>query len=187
MNIVDVNGTTRTVTSAAPDPQNPGYIQLKFNNHVEWMTTTEFAEMNPTLSTIATDGTRALDTLGVVTTSTALTLTDTKAAWEDNAYLDYTVWIARGQGEGQQRQIAANTKDTLTLKEAWDILPDHFSQYVISAHLKALPARGNTLPQADVYELAEESKKIDQARGIVRPDTYYHPLPAPDHTVTSNR
>ena len=60
-------------------------------------------------------------------------LVDEDKSWEVDGWAGNWVRIMSGAGEGQQRNIASNTSDTLTLQSDWDITPDDTSEYVIYA------------------------------------------------------
>lgn len=62
--------------------------------------------------------------------STSVTLKDAAAAWTASQFINYTVMIIAGTGNGQSRVISANTTNILTVP-AWATTPDHTSKYKI--------------------------------------------------------
>lgn len=66
-----------------------------------------------------------------VTTSTDTTLVDTVQEWTENSWINYAVYIYKGTGEGQIREILSNDSNTLTVDE-WDTAPDDTSKYIIT-------------------------------------------------------
>ena len=70
------------------------------------------------------------------------------------------MWISRGTGEGQQRTVLKNTKNTLYLNKDWKIKPDKTSQYVLSRNVKDnIQAQGNTLPDIKTTKVMEDLVK----------------------------
>jgi len=72
---------------------------------------------------------------GVVSAATATSLTDNRRPFPtaDEDLTGLMVRITEGTGLGQVRLIQSNTEDTLTLAEAWSILPDATSRFLIVA------------------------------------------------------
>lgn len=64
---------------------------------------------------------------------TSTTLQDTSKNWQVNYFPTYNhrVRIFSGTGEGQVRNITANTANTLTVSPAWTTTPDSTSRYII--------------------------------------------------------
>jgi len=142
MKIIDINGKERNCLKAFPDPSYPGFIRVEYENpkrkyHV-WIPIDDFEKNNPGFLTGVPDSKHhpPPDFTSTVTSATKLTLTDSTQTWEENLYKGMQVWIARGKGEHQPKEIIANTIDTLILKENWEELPDKESQYVISEQIK---------------------------------------------------
>jgi hypothetical protein len=78
--------------------------------------------------------------LGTVTSASASTLTNSKADWPTSRafttpgyglFNRAVVAIVSGTGAGQWRDIASNTKTTLTLTAPWTVDPDTTSTYTI--------------------------------------------------------
>jgi hypothetical protein len=63
--------------------------------------------------------------------NTGNTLKDSGAVWPVNAYVNGSVQITAGAGQGQVRTIKTNTGTALTLNEPWASIPDNTSQYSI--------------------------------------------------------
>lgn len=174
MKIIDVNGRERDAKEVLPDPDFAGYMKLQFRRHHEWMTIQEFVNKNPDLKDLTKKAKPAAeDTLGVATSATKTTLSDTKAKWKENDYLGFFVWIARGRGEGQKRTVVTNSHNKLTIDKPWETVPNKTSQYVISHNVKEVRAMGNTLPTEDIKELERKAAEMDIARGRVNKDLKY--------------
>jgi len=141
MKIIDINGKERDCIKAFPDPSYPGFIRVEYENpkrkyHL-WYPIEDFIRNNPRLLDVVKGTVKLPDEMtSVPTSATKSTLTDSTQNWEEGSYTGLHVWIGRGKGEGQAREIIANTSDTLILKDHWDDLPDTTSQYVISEHIK---------------------------------------------------
>lgn len=142
MKIIDINGKQRECVRAYPDPSYPGFIRVEYENpkrkyHV-WIPVDDFEKNNPGVLGGVLDQIHhpPPEVTSTPTSATKSTLTDSTRQWEENTYRNSHVWIGRGKGEGQSREIIANTQDTLILKDNWDDLPDKSSQYVISEHIK---------------------------------------------------
>jgi len=65
---------------------------------------------------------------GDLTTST---FSDSSKGWDVDIYIGYIVWIYGGTGEGQYREISANTETKLTVSPAFTTAPDITSTYRI--------------------------------------------------------
>ncbi len=63
-----------------------------------------------------------------------------------NEYTGGIVRITRGRGEGQEREVIANTATTLTLKTAWDVEPDATSKFVVAESSWKFGATGKLSP-----------------------------------------
>jgi len=68
---------------------------------------------------------------GSATGGSSTTLEDTAKSWTSDFWTNCWVYIFRGTGAGQYRQISSNTADTLTVSSAWNTTPDSTSEYVI--------------------------------------------------------
>src|SRR5688572_14351300 len=78
------------------------------------------------------------DFWGFASSATSTTLTKTGAGWTANQFVvnavnqvNSLVKIIKGLGAGQERRIASNTSDTLTLDTAWATTPDSTSQFTV--------------------------------------------------------
>ena len=78
------------------------------------------------------------DFWGFVSSATSTTVTKTGAGWTANQFVaqasgqaNSLVKIIKGTGAGQERRIASNTSDTLTLDTAWATTPDSTSQFTV--------------------------------------------------------
>jgi hypothetical protein len=155
MKIIDINGQKRECHEASIDPRWPGFITVEFisqnrqgKKHLEWYPLKDFLEMNPKIAKVLGDIPPApQDDLGVVSHSGEFYLEDTNKNWQNNIYVGFHLWISRGTGEGQVRLIKSNTKNTVTIDRAWELLPDNKSQYVISYNIHDVKILGNCLPQ----------------------------------------
>lgn len=170
MVITDINGKQRKCVKAYPDKDYPGYIKVEYKNerrsYNEWYPVNEFLAKNPDFN----DPTKEIkheapEITGVVTSATSITLTDKTQNWQSNAYVEFPVWICRGKGEGQVRNVASNTKDTLIIDKQWEDKPNKFSEYVLSRNIhEQMPAAGNISAQAVQHEYELKAKKIDRDR-----------------------
>jgi hypothetical protein len=79
-------------------------------------------------NTLDGDGSNITST---ATSGGASTLIDTAQLWTVDAYAGLRVNILSGTGEGQERDIASNTADTLTVTTLWDTEPDDTSVYTV--------------------------------------------------------
>ena len=165
MHIVDINGTERTCLKAFPDPAYPGYMRVEFRTHHEWFTLKEFLFFNPTLTAL-TMGAVELpkDDLGVVTLGGKDFIKDAKKDWKDNCYIDFTIWISRGLGEGQTRKVVSNTRNTVYADAPWNVKPNKTSQYLISHDIHDVKAFGNVLPQIEQAEYERRAKEMDKKK-----------------------
>lgn len=154
MNIIDINGNERECIDVKPDKLWPGYMKVKYVSEVnahkvreEWYPKQDFIKNNPSLSEYVKDVKDLWkEDLGSVSASTEKTLTDKTKKWQLNEFAGYPLWISRGEGEGQTRTILSNDSTTLTIDTIWDVLPNKFSQYVISHNVHDPQIMGNTLP-----------------------------------------
>lgn len=168
MDIIDINGNLRECASISPDPSYPGFMKIEYKSrvrkgytHFEWYQTTDFVRNNPKLSGLAKgDKGMAKEDLGAVTKASIDMLEDATKDWPRNIYEGMHLWISRGKGEGQQRQILGNDKNKLLIDKPWDTLPDKTSQYVISFNVArdAKPS-GNTLPGIETRQVIERLVK----------------------------
>lgn len=167
MKIIDINGEERECIRIYPDPKFAGYMKAEFKSknrvgytHTEWYPIADFVKNNPKLKDLTKDAPKvADDDLGVVTSATKMTLSDNTKGWKENQYLGFPVWISRGKGEGQTRSVIKNTKKTLTIDKAWEILPDKTSQYVLSYNIHDPQVRGNILPRSGEQQLTKRGLK----------------------------
>ena len=81
---------------------------------------------------------KAMDTSNVVlyddgtaSSGTSTTLTDSSKSWATDAFAGGTIWIWRGTGAGQYRDISSNTATEITVSTSWATTPDSTSQYAI--------------------------------------------------------
>jgi len=149
MTIVDINGNKKECVAAYPDPDFPGYMKLEYNTnrkYQNWYPILEFIKNNPTLEHLTKNApVQAEEIVGIVSSSTDITLTDKKQKWEDNTYKDFPLWISRGKGEGQIRTVIANTATSLIIDKKWDEIPNKTSQYVLSWNVHDPQPLGNIL------------------------------------------
>lgn len=155
MLVIDLNGQSRDCDEASIDQNFPGFVSLKFTSkthpdtqYTQWYPIDEFNKNNPELSKILGNPIPPPQSdLGVVSHAGEFYLEDTSKNWSDNIFVSYLVWISRGPGEGQVRLIKSNNKNNLTVDQAWQILPDTKSQYVISRDIHDVKILENQLPQ----------------------------------------
>ena len=170
MVIIDINGNKRNCAKAYPDPGYPGFIKVEFvtprRSYNEWYPINEFLAKNPNLTELVKDAKpEAPEINGTATSVTDITLTDKTQNWEKNAYAGFPVWIARGQGEGQVRNVMSNTKDTLAIDKKWETKPNKFSEYVLSRNIhEHMPATGNISQKEMQYKYEKEAKKMEKNR-----------------------
>lgn len=168
MQIIDINGETRECQEISPDQSFPGYMKVlyvsknrKDHTYSEWYAVSDFIAHNPTLSHLADTAPKPFsEDLGTVSSATPITLKDTTKKWEENLFKNYPVWISRGKGEGQIRNILANTKNTLTIDSPWEITPNKTSQYLISHNVHDPQIMGNILPgENEIINVQKPIKK----------------------------
>lgn len=152
MIIIDTNGRERECVSIELDKKWLGYLKVKYFSkirrtaHVEWYLIKSFLEHNPKLEHLTKGATySAKEDLGRVSLASSQTLTDKSKKWKTNEFVGYPLWISRGKGESQTREIIMNTEDTLIVKEPWVTVPDKSSQYVISYNVHDPQILGNAL------------------------------------------
>ena len=165
MQIIDINGITRECKLVVPDKNFPGYMKLEYVSknrkgfsHLEWYPIIEFIKNNPKFSKIA-EGARLnpKEDLGAVTKAGNGTLEDLTKDWPKNIYAGTHLWISRGKGEGQQREIIKNDKNKLYIDRPWKEIPDKSSQYVVSFNVrKDIKPAGNTLPGIETRQALEK-------------------------------
>jgi hypothetical protein len=61
-------------------------------------------------------------------------------------YVGGTVRITRGTGAGQEKLVAANDTETITVSQPWSVTPDATSAFVVSESAWRFGARGNSSP-----------------------------------------
>lgn len=170
MIITDINGKERECVKAYPDKDYPGFIKVEYKNerrsYNEWYPVDEFLAKNPDFVTSGKEiKHEAPEITGVVTSSTDTTLTDKTQNWAENTYAGFPVWISRGKGEGQVRNVVSNTKDTLVIDKGWDTKLNKFSEYVLSRNIhEQMPATGNISAQEVQHEYELKAKKMDKDR-----------------------
>lgn len=169
MIITDINGKQRECFKAYPDKDHPGFIKVEYKNerrsYNEWYPVDEFLAKNPNFDPTKEIKHEAPEIAGIVTSSTDITLTDKTQNWAENTYAGFPVWISRGKGEGQVRNVISNTKDTLVIDKKWDTKLNKFSQYVLSRNIhEQMPVTGNISPQELQHEYELRAKKIDRDR-----------------------
>jgi len=72
-----------------------------------------------------------IESKSVVTSATSTTLTDSTQEWIVNEWENYAVYIYKGTGVGQIREVLSNTATELTTED-WTVTPDNTSKYVIT-------------------------------------------------------
>ena len=68
---------------------------------------------------------------GTATAGAATTITDSAKVWDDDGYIGYAVYIYKGTGIGQIREITDNDSTSLTVA-TWTTNPDATSKYIIT-------------------------------------------------------
>jgi hypothetical protein len=165
MKIIDINGNERECANVYPDKDYSGFMKLEFSNKLrsysEWYPIEEFKAKNPSLEYLIKGAQgETEDSLGVVSKSTDMGLTDIKQKWAKDAYAGFPMWISRGKGEGQVRTVTSNSKNSVIINQPWDIIPDNTSQYVISHNVHNPHIFGNSLPQVQKNPKKKAKKKI---------------------------
>jgi len=165
MKIIDINGTERECTNVSLDKEYPGYVKVNFVSkarkgykHSEWFPIKEFLGKNPELKDkIGKTPPAPTEDLGVVSKSGKDFIQDISKNWRGNIYAGYPLWISRGKGEGQQRTVVKNNKNTLWVNKEWDLRPDRTSQYVLSRNVqKNIEAYGNVLPGLETKKMMDD-------------------------------
>lgn len=167
MKIVDINGEERECVGITPDQSFPGYIKVVYmskyrSNHKysEWYKKEDFIKNNPNLTKLIKGTPQPWkEDLGRVSMASNQTITDKTKKWKSNEFAGYPLWISRGLGEGQIRNIIINSNDTLIIDKSWKVTPDKSSQYVISHNVHDPQIMGNTLPTE-----MKPTKKVKTAR-----------------------
>lgn len=86
-------------------------------------------------------------TTGTASAGTITTLTGSAGTnWPTDQWKNYRIAITGGTGTGQERYIASNTSNVITIKGSWSTAPDNTSQYKIysSAYEDGGVATGGT-------------------------------------------
>ncbi len=171
MRITDINGNQRECVAAYPDRDYPGYIKVEYKNprrsYNEWYPIGDFMDKNPGFSfkDERLPHEAPPEVSSFPSSSTKSTLTDKTQHWQTNEYAGFRLWISRGQGEGQVRNIRSNTKDTVVIDTAWETKPNKFSQYILSHNIhEEMPAQGNTNYAEIQYKYEQEAKKMKKER-----------------------
>ena len=68
---------------------------------------------------------------GTTNSASTTTLVDDSSSWATNDFDNDIVWIYKGTGKGQVRNIISNTSTTLTIESDWDVALDTTSLYRI--------------------------------------------------------
>ncbi len=166
MIITDINGNKRDCVSIKPDEKWPGYLKVQYISKTrkdyrydEWYLTKDFIKNNPRLAHLAKNASLPWkEDLGRVSLASSQTLTDKTKKWKSNEFVGYPLWISRGVGEGQMRNIIINSNDTLIIDAPWKVTPDRTSQYVISHNVHDPQVLGNTLPIE--IKVSKKKKKV---------------------------
>jgi len=165
MKIIDINGAERECTSVSLDKEYPGYVKVNFvskvrkgHKHSEWFPIKEFLKSNPNLeANLGGTSIAPQEDLGVVTKAGKDYINDISKNWGKNVYAGYPLWISRGKGEGQQREVIKNNKNTLYINNEWNLIPDKTSQYVLSRNVqKNIVAQGNVLPGLETKKMMDD-------------------------------
>lgn len=154
LNVTDINGSTRECLAITHDMSYPGFVKVEFSSnrkspptYFEWYPVEDFIAKNPTLSHVVKKAKQpANDDLGVVTRATKKSITDKTKKWKTDAYKGFPLWISRGKGEGQVRNVVTNSHNSLTIDKAFDVQPDKTSQYVLSFNIHEVKVMDNALP-----------------------------------------
>lgn len=84
--------------------------------------------------------------LGAVTSAEAATLSDISKDWSTLNWAGFIVAITDGPGTGQWRKIISNTKDTVTVDQAWQVVPTNTSRYTLMRFgIQTVLIKGNVL------------------------------------------
>lgn len=176
MKVLDINGKERECVGYVLDKGFPDFVRVEYKSkirkgytHTEWYPLNIFKKNNPELaSKFKKTPQRPPEDLGIVSSSGKNYIKDTTKNWRANIYKGFPLWISRGKGEGQQRKVVKNNKNTIYVKKEWDVKPNKTSQYVLSENVQDnIEAQGNTLPDEvtmkmmqDLLKKAEKGVKI---------------------------
>ncbi|OGK27161.1 hypothetical protein A3D80_03005 [Candidatus Roizmanbacteria bacterium RIFCSPHIGHO2_02_FULL_40_13b] len=154
LTVTDINGSLRECLNITHDMTYPGYVRVEFASnrtapatYFEWYPVDDFIQNNPNLIHIVKKSKQpAHDDLGVVSHATVTTIIDKTKKWKPGIYKGFPVWISRGTGEGQVRNVIENTHNSLTVDKKFDLKPDKTSQYVLSHNIHNATVMNNTVP-----------------------------------------
>ena len=165
MQIIDINNKKRGCIKVSLDKNYPGYIKVDYKSKIrknyqysEWYPIDEFLIKNPKFKKkFGKIPKKTKEDLGIVSKSTKNSLQDNSKNWQENLYAGYPLWISRGKGEGQQRTVIRNTKNTLYINKDWKIKPNKTSQYVLSRNVqKHIKSMGNALPELQKKKILDD-------------------------------
>ena len=172
MQIIDINNNKRDCIKVSLDKGYPGYVKVDFKSKIrkdyqysEWYPINKFITKNPKFKDkFGKLPQKPKEDLGIVSKSTKNSLQDNSKNWPKNLYAGYPLWISRGKGEGQQRTVVKNTKNTLYIDKDWKTKPDKTSQYVLSRNVqKHIKSMGNVLPELQkkkiINDIIKKAKK----------------------------
>lgn len=84
----------------------------------------------------ATDGLRLWEfQSGFIGSASSNTIGDSAKNWVPDRYVNATVELLSGAGQGQRRSVITNTATTLTVSPAWDTLPSAGASYRLQASI----------------------------------------------------
>jgi len=90
-----------------------------------------------------------------------------------NAYRDFDLFILSGKGAGQLKEVAANTEDTVTIAEEWEVLPDESSVAILCKMPKHIICYKNVAEDTSVlhqiwghaYDFTVDSCEVRRGQG----------------------
>jgi hypothetical protein len=105
---------------------------------------------------------------GRVSSASAWTLTDAVQAWTVGRYLGQVVQILAGPGAGQTRRIVGQSATTLTIEQAWTVVPNDTSDYAIQSALNPI-VRTGLVTEATLHTVTNGSLSLvpGSQRGLI--------------------
>lgn len=99
----------------------------------------------------------------VVVSATSTTVANASLGMIADEYRGRLVRITQGRGAGQERQVLSNTASTLTISEAWNVVPDTTSRFVVSEEAWKFGAASRTSPAE--FEIPNRDGAVVQVSG----------------------
>ena len=120
---------------------------------------------------------------GTATSGTTTTLNNSGAVWTNDQWRGYTVYLTGGAGAGQERVVASNTSNSLTVAVPWNVAPSSSTTYAILNP----PANTSTATSGTAISLTRTGAPfIDNAFSRATLTLLSGPGAGQAHTVESN-